>query len=228
MSETLMVGCAGLPVSPDEYAGQLSFVELTDSFDLPPGIEEAAALKRRAAGDLALGLVCWQVVTHPRSHEAYRSSGGEIPDHAAVGHFARSRWTDEAWERMDTLARAVRSPVILMRTPQSFRKTAANATAIENFVAHAERPGLSLAWEWSPAWPAADALALCERLDLIPSGAGDGLPASDRVYVRVAGRRAPSEAVLAKLAKALHGRSGYVVFDSKSAWEDARRFAKLL
>jgi uncharacterized protein YecE (DUF72 family) len=225
----LQVGCAGFPVDPDEYAGQLGFVEMTGSFDRPPSIEEASALTRRAPGGLAVGLVCWQVVTHPKAHPAYRADGGEIPDHAAIGHFARSRWTDEAWERMDTLARAIRSPVVLLRTPPSFRKTAANALAIENFVAHAERPGLSLAWEWGPTWPEAAALTLCERLDLIPSGTTTAIPASDRVYLRVAsGRRATTEAGLEKVAKSVRGRQGYVVFESPTAWEDARRFAKLL
>lgn len=225
----LAVGCAGFPVDPDDYAGQLGFVEMTNSFERPPSIEEAGALTRRAPGGLSVGLVCWQVVTHPKAHAAYRADGGEIPDHAAIGHFARSRWTDEAWERMDALARGIRSPVVLLRTPPSFRKTAANALAIENFVAHAERPGLSLAWEWAQTWSDAAALALCERLDLIPSGTAPAIPAADRVYLRVAsGKRPTTEAGLEKIAKAVRGREGYVVFDSPTSWEDARRFAKLL
>jgi uncharacterized protein YecE (DUF72 family) len=225
----LLVGCAGFPVDPDEYAGQLSFVEMTGSFDKPPAVDEASALTRRAPGGLAVGLVCWQVVTHPKAHAVYRADGGEIPDHAAIGHFARSRWTDEAWERMDALARAIRSPVVLLRTPPSFRKTAANATAIENFIAHAERPGLAIAWEWAPTWPSAAALELCERLDLIPSGTASAIPQSDRLYLRVSsGRRPTTEAGLSKIAKAVEGKEGFVVFESPTAWEDARRFAKLL
>lgn len=224
----LRVGCAGFPVDPDEYVGQLSYVELAGSCDAPPTTDEATALRRRAAGDLDVGLVCWQVVTHPKAHGSYRAQGGEIPDHASIGHFARSRWTDEAWERMDTLSRALRSPVVVLRTPPSFRKTTANATAIENFVAHAERPGLAIAWEWAPTWPAADAIALCERLDLIPGATTSAIPETDRVYFRFTSRRAPAESALERLAKSLRGRSGFVVFDSSTSWEDARRFAKIL
>lgn len=228
MSE-LLVGCAGFPVDPDEYAGQLAFVEMTETFERPPAIEDTKARTGRAPGGLAVGLVCWQVVTHPKAHDVYRADGGEIPDHAAIGHFARSRWTDEAWDRMDALARAIRSPVVLLRTPSSFRKTSANALALENFVAHAERPGLSLAWEWGETWPEAAALQLCERLDLIPAGTAASVPRSDRIYLRVSsGRKPTTEAGLTKIAKAVQGKQGYVVFESPTSWEDARRFAKIL
>ena len=229
MTTTPLVGCAGFPVDPDEYASQLSFVEIQESFVNPPDIAEAKALWGRVAGDLKPAFVAWQVITHPRSHAGYKVMGGLIPEHAAVGHFVRSRWTDEAWERMDSLARAVRAPVILFRTPPGFRRTKANITQFENFIAHAQRPSLSLAWEWD-GWPPGDALAMCERIGLVPAvdPFATAVPPGDEIYLRIKTKGSPSDAKLEKLASQIRGREGCVVFANGSAWEDARRLAKLL
>lgn len=234
MIERVWVGCAGFPVDAAEYAGQLDFVEIQDTFLEPPEADQARAWRRVAAGELALSLVAWQVITHPRSTAEYRRMRTQIPEHAAVGHFARSRWTDEAWQRMDALARAVKAPVIVFRTPPSFKRTRENATALENFVAHAQRPGLSFAWEWEASWPEAPAMEFCERTGIMPvvDPTGRPVPEGDQVYLRVlggrSGRASPDDDELERLAEGLRGRTGHVVFSNASAWEDARRLAKLL
>lgn len=229
----ISVGCAGFPVGAAEYSSQLDFVEIQETFLEPPDPGEAPSWSHGVAGELVTSLVAWQVITHPRSTGEYRRMRTEIPDHAAVGHFARSRWTDEAWQRMDALARTVRAPVIVFRTPPSFRRTQQNATALENFVAHAQRPGLSFAWDWGASWSAEHALEFCERTGMIPvvDPTAQRIPEGD-VYLRVlggrSGRTAPTEAALEKLAESVRARTGHIVFANVTAWEDARRLAKLL
>ncbi|MHB8513744.1 MAG: DUF72 domain-containing protein, partial [Actinomycetota bacterium] len=164
----MLVGCAGFAVDPTEYSTQLGFVEIQESFHEGATLDKVRRTIERVAGDLALGLVASKVITHPRKDPVYKVPGPDVPDHAAVGHFTRSRWTDEAWERTDAMVRALKAKVVLLRTPPSFKKTAANALALEHFVAHAARPGLEIAWEYSSGWPESDALATCERLGLIP------------------------------------------------------------
>jgi len=218
------VGCAGFPVEPDEYATALDFVEVQETFVDPPGAEALPGGR-----DLVRALIAWQVITHPRGDHSGLSS--EIPDHAAVGHFERSRWTDEAWDRMDTLARAVRASAIVFRTPPSFTPTNEHATRLENFVAHAERPGLHFAWEWSGTWTPPKALAVCERLGMMPviDPTSTPIPETEMVYLRVSRRRgATSEAALARIADGTRGREGFLVFDGPAAWEDARRLVKML
>lgn len=227
------VGCAGFPVDPAEYATQLSYVEIGESFHEGPGLDQAKAALERVAGDLAVGLVASKVITHPRRDPVYKIPGPDVPDHAAVGHFTRSRWTDEAWERTDALVRALKAKVVVLRTPASFRKTAANALALENFIAHAERPGLDFAWDHGGAWPDAEVRAVCGRLGLLPvaEATGKALPDGD-VYVRYGGgasrRSSPTEAAMGKVAASLKGRDGFVVFANNACWEDARRLAKAL
>lgn len=226
------IGCAGYPVDPIEYATELSFVEVQETFDEPPPPEEAARLT--AGTEVACSLVAWQVITHPRTAPSYRNLRSDIPEHAAVGHFARSRWTDEAWGRMDAVARSLKARAVVFRTPESFTRGEEHALRLENFVAHAQRPGLVLAWEWSGGWGAADALALCERLGIVPvvDPLERPIPDGEPVYLRVKGgrngRASAPEGKLAALADRLRGRAGYVVFSNKQAWEDARRLAKML
>ncbi|GAC1409872.1 MAG: hypothetical protein NVSMB57_02910 [Actinomycetota bacterium] len=230
---TLLVGCAGFPVEPTEYATQLNFVEIQESFHEGKPLDEMIRTIRRVAGDLSLGLVASKVITHPRKDSSYKIPGPDVPEHAAVGHFTRSRWTDEAWERTDVLVRSLKAKVVLLRTPPSFKKNAANALALENFVAHAERPGLDIAWDFSSAWSEADAMPICERLGLVPvvDANAKTFPAGD-LYVRyqggTTGRTSPSEAAIGTLAQKLKDRTGFAVFGNNARWEDARRLAKAL
>lgn len=227
----LHIGCAGFPVEPSEYATQLPYVEIQETFHEGPELDQVKKSLERVAGDLTIGLVASKVITHPRRHAVYKKPGPDVPDHAAVGHFTRSRWTDEAWERTDALLRALRAAVVVLRTPPSFKKTAANALALENFIAHAERPGLEIAWDHGGTWPEADAVAVAERLGLlIVREMGEATPPEGEVYVRYAGgargKTSPTESAIAKVAGSLAGRSGFAVFSNASAWEDARRLAK--
>ena len=227
----LHIGCAGFPVEPSEYATQLPYVEIQETFHEGPDLAQMKRDLERVAGDLAIGLVASKVITHPRRHAVYKKAGPDVPDHAAVGHFTRSRWTDEAWERTDLLIRALRAAVVVLRTPPSFKKTAANALALENFIAHAERPGLEIAWDHGGEWPDADAAVVAERLGLlIVRDLTDKAPPAGEVYMRytggATGKTSPTEAAVAKAAGALSGRTGFVAFSNTTAWEDARRLAK--
>lgn len=190
---------------------------------------------RALAAGRAVTLIAWHVLTHRRSDPRYRGMATQIPEHAAVGHFERSRWTDEAWERTDALARATGAQAVVLQTPVSFRSSAEHATRLENFVAQATRPDLALAWEWQPvSWPDRRALELCDRIGLMPvvDPTEGGVPESEFVYLRFrggpSGRRALRDDDLKKVALAARDRIGWVVFSNATAEQDAERFAAML
>jgi uncharacterized protein YecE (DUF72 family) len=210
----------------------LPYLEIQETFIEPP--EPKGAEQWRKPGR-QLGLVAWQVITHPRSSPSYKEMETVIPEHAAVGHFARSRWTDEAWERTDAVARSMRAAAVVLRTPASFRPGGQNELHMENFIAHAMRPALSLAWEWTPgSWNEPRALALAERIGVIPvvDPLDRPVPPGETIYLRVvggkSGRRSPSDDQLKKLAEQLRDRAGWVVFGNKSAEQDAQRLAQMI
>jgi uncharacterized protein YecE (DUF72 family) len=222
---------SGVPVRLDGTPGTAEHLEIgEDAADLP-----TAAAISKLAGDKVVTLVGWHILTHRRSDPRYKQMKKPPPEHAAVGHFDRSRWTDEAWEQTDALARAVGAQAVLFRTPASFKATAEHATRLENFIAHATRPGLGLAWEWAPgSWPEAKALALCERLDAIPvvDPAKSEIPGGETVYVRfrggASGRAAIKDDDLKKTALAVRDRVGWVVFANSTGEADAARFAQMI
>ncbi|MGH2829841.1 MAG: hypothetical protein ACRDJM_05105, partial [Actinomycetota bacterium] len=63
---TLRIGCAGFPVDAADYATQLSFVEIQETFHEGPAMEAVRAALSRVAGNLAIGIVASKVITHPR------------------------------------------------------------------------------------------------------------------------------------------------------------------
>lgn len=201
-----------------------------DSVDLPTDVQV-----RDTAGDSpVITLVGWHVITHKRTDARYKKMASPPPEQSAVGHFQRSRWTDEAWEQTDALARAVNAQAVVLRTPTSFKATADNATRLENFVAHAMRPGLAVAWEWtSKSWPAEKALELCERIGAVPAvdPIASPIPDGELVYLRP-GSAAPKKPIsdddMKRIVIEARDRTGWVVFANAIAGEDARRMLDLL
>lgn len=222
---------AGVPAKITGPAPDAEFLEVgEDAADLP----DPTTIQTLAKGRV-ITLVGWHVLTHRRSDPRYKKMDFPPPDHAAVGHFERSRWTDEAWEKTDALARAVGAQAVVLRTPASFKATADHAIRLENFIAHATRPGLGLAWEWAPgAWPEAKALDLCERIGAIPvvDPTKSKIPDGDTVYLRfrggASGRAAIKDDDLKTAALAVRDRVGWVVFANATGQIDAARFAQML
>ena len=182
-----------------------------------------------------LTLIASCVITHRRSDPRYKLMASPPPEHAAVGHFERSRWTDEAWEQTDKLARGLDAKAVVLQTPPSMKPSAEHATRLENFVAHAARPGLVLAWEWAPgSWPDRKARELAERIDAVPviDPTEVSIPETEYVYIRFrggkSGRATLRDDDLKKTALEVRDRFGWVIFSNNAAEQDAQRFQQML
>lgn len=202
----------------------------SDFCDLP-----TAPQVREMVGEATVSLVAWHVITHRRSDPRYKGMADPPPDHAAVGHFERSRWTDEAWEQTDKLARALSAKAVILQTPASMKATAEHSTRLENFVAHAARPGLVIAWEAEPgSWPEKKALELAERVDVMPvvDPIHSKIPDTEYVYLRFrggkSGRAVLKDDDLKKVALEIRDRIGWVIFSNNSAVQDLQRFTHML
>jgi uncharacterized protein YecE (DUF72 family) len=219
-------------------AAQTGDVPVTDHVELGHDMIDLPDPKvlRGVAGDRTITLIGWHVLTHRRNDPRYKKMKTAPPEHAAVGHFERSRWTDEAWEQLDVLARAIDAQAVVFQTPPSFKATTEHATRLENFVAHASRPGLALAWEWAKgSWPERKALDLCERIGAVPvvDPAVSQIPAEGEFfYLRfrggASGRAQIKDDDLKKAALAVRDRIGWVIFSNQTAERDAKRFADMI
>jgi uncharacterized protein YecE (DUF72 family) len=178
-------------------------------------------------------LIASPVITHRRSDPRYKGMTDGPPEHAAVGHFERSRWTDEAWQRTDELACALDAQAVVLQTPASFKASTEHATRLENFLAHAMRPRVAIAWEWAKgSWPDRKAIDLCERIGAVPvvDPNATAIPDGEFVYVRMGAtaRRPLRDDDLKEVALAVRDRLGWVVFSNKQGTEDALRFLQML
>jgi hypothetical protein len=236
-----MAGTGGAVKLPDQlYIGthgslgsepdQVPHLELGGFSDLP-----AAGDVLSWSGDRTLTLVGWHVLTHRRTDARYQVMSQPPPEHAAVGHFERSRWTDEAWEQIDRLARQTDAQAVVLQTPVSFKASTEHATRFENFVAHGMRPGLAICWEWAPgSWPEARALELCDRIGAVPviDPIEGPIPDGELIYLRVRGgrngKRRFKDDDLKKIALEARDRIGWVVFSNASAGVDADRLLQMV
>jgi len=224
--DELFIGVA----APTEDVPECAHIELGGYVDLP----DAGSLRQLGRGR-TLTLTGWHVLTHRRSDPRYAEMTDPPPEHAAVGHFERSRWTDEAWEQLDKLARAADLMAIAFDTPSTFKRSEEHATRLENFVAHAMRPGLAIAWEPAQrAWPAKDMLELCDRIGAIPivDPTEEPIPDGEYVYLRFrggkSGRKVLKDDDLKSVALEARDRIGWVIFSNATALEDAERFRAMI
>ena len=220
----------GVPVSLSGPEPETELAEVGADFcDLPSAAQVRSAVGKSAS----ITLIASHVITHRRSDPRYKGMSDGPPEHAAVGHFERSRWTDEAWERTDGLASALDAQAVVLQTPASFKASAEHATRLENFLAHAMRPRVAIAWEWAKgSWPDRKAIDLCERIGAVAAIDPNTTPIPDGefVYLRMgtAARRPLRDDDLKEVALAVRDLMGWVVFSNKQGTEDALRFQQML
>ncbi len=221
----------GVPVSLKGPPPGTPLAEVGADFaDLPQPKE----IRTATGKSTAVSLIASLVLTHRRSDPRYRAMKNPPPEHAAVGHFERSRWTDEAWTDTDGLARALDAGAVLLQTPASFKASTEHATRLENFVAHAMRPQVSLAWEWMKgSWPDRKALDLCDRIGAVPviDPLAAPIPDTEYVYLRIgrpSSRKPIHDDDLKEVALQIRDRTGWVVFSNPSGPADAHRLLDML
>jgi len=221
----------GVPVSLKGPPPGTPLAEVGADFTDLPDAKDVHAAAGKGTG---IALIASHVLTHRRSDPRYRAMKNPPPEHAAVGHFERSRWTDEAWTDTDALARALEAGAVLLQTPSSFKASTEHATRLENFIAHAMRPRVSLAWEWTKgSWPDRKALDLCDRIGAVPvvDPLVSAIPENEFVYLRIGkptSRKQIKDDDLKEIALQVRDRTGWVVFSNPSGLADARRLLDML
>lgn len=221
----------GVPVSLKGPPPETPLAEVGADFtDLPAAGDVRAACGKKTT----ITMIGSHILTHRRSDQRYKAMQDPPPEHAAVGHFERSRWTDEAWADTDRLARALEAQAVVFQTPPSFKASTEHATRLENFVAHAMRPRIALVWEWAKAsWPDRKAFELCDRIGAIPlvDPVGSEIPDAEFVYLRIGrpgSKRVPKDDELKDVALRIRDRTGWVIFSGPSGPADARRLLDML
>lgn len=237
----MRVGCSGFPVGRARYFREFDVVELNSTFYKLPRLSTAEKWRAEAPAGFDYVVKAWQVLTHPSDSPTYRKLGRPVPDRvkARYGHFRPTEEVRRAWDDTARVALAVRAKAVLFQTPASFYPNADHLRSMYDLFKSIPRHGLKLVWEPRGTWDDAVVRRVCKDLGL--DTACDPLLRSSlaghcpylRLHGRIEGRRlvyahAYSEEELDRLTKVVDDRPGFLFFNNKSMWYDARRFKSRL
>ena len=222
----IRVGCCGFPTSMKKYFERFGLVELNSTFYQYPRMRTVEGWREKA----------------PEKFEF------TVKAHQDISHKARLRVEERslrAFEQMKQICKKLRSKIMLIQTPGSFRPD--KLDDVEKFFETVDREGLVLAWETrGPMWEKPDVREklgrVLERLDVthvtdpfrvLPVYTGDvayfrlhGL--GERMYYYQY-----SDLELRRLKELVipyerDGKTVYVLFNNLAMFEDGLRFMEYL
>ncbi|MGQ9688469.1 MAG: DUF72 domain-containing protein [Desulfobaccales bacterium] len=233
----IKVGCCGFPVRRSIYAGQLSVVEVQQTFYEPPRVATARCWRTEMPPDFEFTLKAWQLITHESHSPTYRRLKTVLSpeERSQAGGFKPTKVVRRAWEATREIAWTLNAQVILFQCPATFAPTPINIDNLRRFFQELDRELFLLAWEPRGSWPLEEVERLCRELDLIPAADPLTTPTVPwpRAYFRLHGktgyRYTYTESDLLELQTFLTGRQEvYVLFNNISMWENARQFLRII
>ncbi|MFQ5899468.1 MAG: DUF72 domain-containing protein [Candidatus Methylomirabilia bacterium] len=233
----IRVGCCGWPVSQSRYYDAFDLIEVQESFYRLPRVATVEKWRAAAPSNFEFVLKAPQLITHEPSSPTYRRLRTPLSGQRArqYGAFRPTAEILQVWDETLTLARTLRSAIVLFQCPGSFALTAEHVGNLKTFFRRVDRGGLAFAWEPRGAWSDGEVKALCKRLELIhcvdpfQRRSVWGEPAYFRLHGRGGYHYRYSEAELRELLRLLKPyRHAYVLFNNSAMFDDARSLSKLL
>ncbi len=247
MLKEVAVGTCGFSVKGGRrsYYRLFSVVEVQDTFYRIVRESTLEKWRREAPPDFEFTLKAFQGVTHSPSSPTWRRANIRLDDAAKknYGFFRPTREVKEAWKYTLNAAKILRSNVIVVQTPASFKPTKENIENMENFFKANPRDNIIIAWEPRGEWyDYKDVLSkILEKLDLVHIVDPLKRPILRKTpvyYFRLHGlgrgdvnyRYKYTDEDLSKLVEIveqLKGERAYVMFNNVHMADDARRFKQL-
>jgi uncharacterized protein YecE (DUF72 family) len=237
MTAKIKIGTCGFRTIKEEYARQLSAVEVQHTFYQPPQIATLERWRASVPDDFEFALKAWQLITHEAKSPTFRRLKRNLTEteREEAGYFKPTAIVKEAWETTLACAKALRAKTILFQCPASFKPYKENIKNLEKFFGSVKRENLNFAWEPRGDWDGKTVKSICENLDLWNAVDPFSKPTEtpDRCYYRLHGRTGfrykYEEDELAELAAMLPARkTSYVFFNNRYMLEDALIFRSLL
>ncbi len=207
---------------------QLTFYDFVDT-------EILKKWRNEAPEDFEFVLKAFQFITHPANSPTYkRARHIENLKLDNLGNFKISEEVFKCFEVLTEYAEILKARVIIFQSPPGFRPEAQNIVNMKNFFNKIDRKDFILGWESRGRWQAEEAEKICKELNLIDV-VDPFLRASTCgkiFYYRLHGGEGYihefSDEELFNLADKVENKSGYVMFNNISSFDDAQRFLKFL
>lgn len=198
--------------------------------------------REKAPKDFEFVVKCFQGITHNYKSPTWRRSNIDVKEiKENVGDLKVNDKTMEFWDYVINIARVLRSKIILVQTPSSFRDTSKNIENVYRFFGSVERGRFRIAVEFR-GWKPENIRKVCEDLDLIdvfdPLLRRSETPRF--LYIRLHGKieerrinykHKYTEEELRKILEVIKDhkpREVYVLFNNVYMFEDAKRFRMMI
>jgi len=235
----IKVGTCGFPISRKRYYKEFSVIELNNTFYSIPNIEWIKKLRSEAPEDFEFTFKAFQGITHDISSPTWKRSN--IKDYknlkGKVGLLRPTKEVFEFWEKQIEIAKTLRSEIIILQLPNSFKDTEENIKNAYDFLSSIKKEikiGIELR-----GWSSENIRKICEEFDLIDvTDPFHREPVYDSKikYYRLHGRYENgkiiydynySEEELKKLKEIIykfHKEKSYVMFNNSYMYKNAKEF----
>lgn len=236
--KNVRVGTCGFRNTKDEYANDLSTVEIQHTFYQPPMVETLKKWRDAMPADFEFTLKAWQLITHESSSPTYRRLRRPLTEKesADTGFFKPTEIVSEAWTTTLACAKALKARTILFQCPAKFQPLPENIGNMCRFFESINRGKMNFAWEpRGKEWTDDIVAEICSQLDLWhavdPFARRTVTP--ERCYFRMHGiprwRYTYDDDELYELAAMMPKRkTAYAFFNNITMREDAIRFERIL
>ncbi len=236
--KNVRVGTCGFRNTKDEYANDLSTVEIQHTFYQPPLVETLKKWRDAMPADFEFTLKAWQLITHESSSPTYRRLRRPLTEKesADAGFFKPTEIVREGWTTTLACAKALKARTILFQCPAKFQPLPENIGNMCRFFESINRGKMNFAWEpRGKEWTDDIVAEICSQLDLWhavdPFARRTVTP--QRCYFRMHGiprwRYTYEDDELYELAAMMPKRkTAYAFFNNITMREDAIRFERIL
>ena len=242
--KVVKVGCCGFPVSMKKYYNEFKVVEIQSTFYKLPRESTVEKWRKEAPKDFEFTLKAFQGITHDINSPTWRKSG--IKDYkdlaGKVGYLRPTKEVYDFWEKMKEIAKILRSSVIILQLPRSFRDTEENIKNTDEFFSSIERGDIRIGIELR-GWSEENIKRLCENyglIDVVDTMVRLPLSESEVLYFRLHGKYEGTKIVyshkytedeikkITLVIQTIDVKEYYVMFNNKYMYEDAKKLMSRL
>jgi len=235
INKMIKVGCCGFPVAHSRYYKVLEVIEVQSTFYDFVNPENLRKWREKAPGNFEFVLKAFQFITHPATSPTYkRARHLENLKLENLGNFQPTREVLKCYEILKDYATILKTKIVIFQSPPGFKPEKENIKNMKNFFNKIDRKDFIFGWESRGRWQPEEIEKICKELGLIH--VVDPFlraPTYGKIfYYRLHGGRGYKhqfmDEELEKLAEMVKNKTGYVMFNNITMFDDAQRFLKFL
>jgi len=235
MNIRIKVGCCGFPVDRERYFKKFSVIEIQSTFYDFVKLETLKKWREEAPESFEFIIKVPQFITHQSTSPTYkkaRNLGNLNLEH--LGNFQPSKEVFDCYKKVCEYAEILNTKVLIFQSPPSFKPEKKNIKNMAQFFKKIERRDFILGWEARGVWQPEQIKEVCMKhglIDVVDTFIRDSV-SGGIFYFRLHGgkgyRKIFSDVELKNLYKKARNKTGYIMFNNITMFEDAQRFKRLL